>query len=82
MQQIRFQRRRKHGPHLLLPGRGGRRPVDLDALLAPEHAARVIRGLLAEPIPEDWRNWVLHISDANGEEILVVPFLSEIGPLH
>jgi hypothetical protein len=47
-----------------------------------EHAARVIRGLLAEPIPEDWRNWVLHISDANGEEILVVPFLSEIGPLH
>jgi hypothetical protein len=47
-----------------------------------DHAVRVIRGFLAKPIPEDWRNWVLHIRDAAGEEILVVPFSSEIGRLH
>lgn len=47
-----------------------------------EQAAMVIQTLLASPGPEDWRSWVLHVSDDLGEEILTLPFSSLIGRLH
>lgn len=47
-----------------------------------EQAATVVRTLLASPGPEDWRSWVLHVSDDLGDEILTVPFSAVIGRLH
>jgi hypothetical protein len=53
---------------------------DLDEIR--EHATRIIGMLLATPGPQDWREWVLHVADADGEEILVVPFSTLIGRPH
>jgi len=53
-----------------------------DLAEAREHAALVVRSLIMVPGPEDWRDWVLHISDDIGEEIFTVPFTSELGKPH
>jgi hypothetical protein len=53
-----------------------------DLVEARDHAARVVRSLITTPSPEDWRNWVLHVSDDLGDEIFVVPFASVLGQLH
>ncbi len=54
-----------------------RRGSDLDDLIdAREHAERFIRSLIARPGPEDWRDWLLHVSDDEGDEVLVVEFAS------
>jgi hypothetical protein len=34
------------------------------------------------PSAEDWRNWVLHVSDALGDEIFALPFASLLGKPH
>lgn len=47
-----------------------------------EQAAVIMQTLLSSPGPEDWRAWVLHVSDDLDDEILAVPFSSVIGPLH
>lgn len=60
--------------------RSGTDVVDLGE--AREHAARLMQSLIASPGSEDWRNWVLYISDDLGEEILVVPFASVLGKPH
>jgi Domain of unknown function (DUF6894) len=49
---------------------------------AREHAAFVVRSLITAPGPEDWRGWVLHVSDHDGEELFVMPFAAAIGKLH
>lgn len=49
---------------------------------ARDYAELVIRTLILVPGPEDWRNWVLHISDDLGEEILPLPFASIVGKPH
>ena len=60
-----------------------RRGSDVEDLIeVREHAARIVRTLLAHPGPEDWRDWVLHISDADGEEILLLPFSTLMGRVH
>ena len=53
-----------------------------DLVEAHAHAARAIHTLLAMPGPEDWREWSLHVSDEDGEEIFVVPFASLLGRPH
>lgn len=53
-----------------------------DLAEARDHAARVVRSLITTPTLEDWRTWVLHVSDDLGEEILVVPFASVLGKPH
>jgi hypothetical protein len=45
-------------------------------------AMRAIHALLTTPGPEDWREWMLHVSDEEGEEIFSVPFASVLGRLH
>ena len=61
----------------VLVDRRGMSVVDLmDAI---EEATNLIRWRLAEPSLEDWRDWVLHISDEAGEEIVVLPFASVLG---
>ncbi|MGC1561305.1 MAG: hypothetical protein WA820_15850 [Bradyrhizobium sp.] len=53
-----------------------------DLMEAHEQAALVVRSLLMAPTAEDWRGWVLHVSDDLGEEIFAVPFASILGKLH
>jgi hypothetical protein len=53
-----------------------------DIAEAREHAALVVRSLIMAPGPEDWRGWLLHVSDDLGEEIFTVPFASLLGKPH
>jgi hypothetical protein len=53
-----------------------------DLIEAREHAAAIVRSLVTAPNLEDWRGWVLHVSDELGEEIFVVPFAHLLGKLH
>ncbi len=53
-----------------------------DLTEAREHAALVVQSLIMAPTPEDWRGWVLHVSDEIGEEIFTVPFASLLGKPH
>jgi len=50
-----------------------------DLVEAREQAANVVQSLIASPSLEDWRGWILHVSDDAGEEIFVLPFTSFIG---
>jgi len=50
-----------------------------DLTEACERADAVMRSLIMAPGTEDWRGWVLHVSDDTGEEIFEVPFSSVIG---
>jgi hypothetical protein len=53
-----------------------------DIVEARDHATRVVRSLVTSMSPEDWRDWVLHVSDDFDEEIFVVPFASVLGKPH
>jgi hypothetical protein len=57
-----------------------RRPGNLAE--ARDHAALVVRSLLMAPSAEDWRDWVLHVSDDIGVEIFCLPFASLLGKPH
>jgi hypothetical protein len=46
------------------------------------HATLVIHSLITAPGPEDWREWVLYVSDDDGEEIFCTPFSAVLGRLH
>ena len=60
-----------------------RRGVALgDLAEAREHAALVVQSLIAAPSTEDWRGWVLHVSDDLDNEIFNVPFASLLGKPH
>ena len=49
---------------------------------ARDHAARVVQSLITAPSTENWRDWVLHVSDDLGEEIFVLPFEFLLGKPH
>jgi hypothetical protein len=49
---------------------------------ARERAALVVRSLITTPGAEDWRGWVLHVSDDLGDEIFSVPFAAVLGKPH
>jgi len=53
-----------------------------DLAEARQCAVRAIQSLIAIPGPEDWREWILHVSDEEGEEIFDVPFASVLGRSH
>jgi hypothetical protein len=53
-----------------------------DLAEARDHAALVVRSLIMTPSTEDWRNWVLHVSDGSGDEIFAMPFVSMLGKPH
>jgi hypothetical protein len=60
-----------------------RRGTCVDDLIgAREEAVRVVRSLVATPTMQDWRGWVLHVSDEDGDEIFVLPFASVLGKPH
>jgi hypothetical protein len=53
-----------------------------DLTEAQDHAACVVRSLTSTHTAEDWRSWVLHVSDDLGDELFVVPFAFVLGKPH
>jgi hypothetical protein len=49
---------------------------------AREHAERLVRTYVMTPSSEDWRNWILHVTDDLGTEIFELPFATIVGQLH
>ena len=49
---------------------------------ARERAAQIMRSMIMVPGAEDWRDWVLHVSDDDGEEIFDLPFTAMLGKPH
>jgi hypothetical protein len=57
--------------------------IEVDGLTeAREQAAMLVRALIAEPGPEDWRDWMLHASDDLGESLFSLPFSAFMGRPH
>jgi uncharacterized protein DUF6894 len=50
-----------------------------DLAEARDRATRVVQSFTGERSLEDWRDWVLHVSDDQGDELFVVPFMSVLG---
>ena len=53
-----------------------------DLMEARERAVAAVKKFISSPGPQDWREWILHVSDPEGEEIFVVPFSSMLGKAH
>jgi hypothetical protein len=53
-----------------------------DLTEAKDYADLVMRSLIMAPSTEDWRGWVLHVSDDLDDEIFSVPFSSLLGKPH
>jgi hypothetical protein len=49
---------------------------------ARDRATGFVRALVATPSAEDWRHWILHVSDEQGEELFNVPFARVLGRSH
>jgi hypothetical protein len=65
--------------HDLIDSRGA--AVD-DFSDARVHADRFVRSLITAPNTEDWRGWVLRVTDEFGDEMFAVPFASALGKPH
>jgi uncharacterized protein DUF6894 len=50
-----------------------------DLTAARDHATRVVQSVTNEHSLEDWRDWILHVSDDQGDELFVVPFTLVLG---
>ena len=53
-----------------------------DLAEARDRATRVVQSFSNERSLEDWRDWVLHVSDDQGDELFVVPFAFVLGKPH
>jgi len=53
-----------------------------DLAEARDHATRVVHSFTDARRLEDWRDWVLHVSDDRGDELFVVPFKFVLGKPH
>ena len=53
-----------------------------DLAEARDYAACVVRALIMEKSAEDWRDWVVHVSDDFDDEIFVLPFAFVLGKPH
>ena len=53
-----------------------------DLAEARDHATRLVQSFTNERSLEDWRDWVLHVSDDQGDELFVVPFVFVLGKPH
>ena len=53
-----------------------------DLAEARDYAACVVRSLIIENSAQDWRDWVVHVSDDFDDEIFSVPFVSVLGKPH
>jgi hypothetical protein len=64
----------------VLLDRRGRKIADLGE--ARDHAARLVLSLIATPSREDWRGWIMHVSDEEGTQVFEVAFSSLLGKPH
>jgi hypothetical protein len=53
-----------------------------DLLEARDYAACIVQTLMKEMNAEDWRDWVVHVSDDFDEEIFALPFSAILGKPH
>jgi hypothetical protein len=53
-----------------------------DLAEARDHANRLVQSFTSERSLEDWRDWVLHVSDDQGDELFVLPFAFVLGKPH
>ena len=53
-----------------------------DLTEARDHASCVVRSLIMESSAEDWRDWIVHVSDDFDDEIFALPFSSVLGKPH
>jgi len=53
-----------------------------DLAEARDHAPRLVQFYTNERSLEDWRDWVMHVSDDQGDELFVVPFAFVLGKPH
>ena len=53
-----------------------------DLTEARDYAACVVRSMIMEASAQDWRDWVVHVSDDFDDEIFAVPFSSVLGKPH
>jgi len=53
-----------------------------DLAVARDHATRVVESVTSERSLDDWRDWVLHVSDDRGDEPFIVPFTFVLGKAH
>ena len=65
--------------HVLVDHRGA---AVRDLAEARDHAASVVLSLIRGRGPEDWRDWVVHVSDDFDDQIFAVPFASLLGKPH
>jgi len=49
---------------------------------ARDYAACVVRSMIMEESAQDWRDWVVHVSDDFDDEIFDVSFTSVLGKPH
>ena len=50
-----------------------------DLAEARDRAACIVRSLIMERGAEDWRDWVVHVSDDSDDELFVLPFAFVLG---
>ena len=53
-----------------------------DLAEARDRAACIARSLIMERGAEDWRDWVVHVSDDSDDELFVLPFALVLGKVH
>jgi hypothetical protein len=53
-----------------------------DLAEARDYAACVVRSMIMEASAQDWRDWVVHVSDDFDDEIFEVSFTSVLGKPH
>ncbi|MCP3397254.1 MULTISPECIES: DUF6894 family protein [unclassified Bradyrhizobium] len=49
---------------------------------ARDRAAQIMHSMIQTPGAEDWRDWVIHVSGSDGEEIFDLPFTAMLGKPH
>jgi len=53
-----------------------------DIFDARARAYQIIQSIIRTAGPEDWRDWNVHVSDNDGEELFLVPFSLVLGKPH
>lgn len=68
-----------HAEEVLVDQRGA---IVSDLMEAPGLAASVVRSLARARNHEDWRGWILQVSNDLGDELFIVPFAFVLGKPH
>ena len=53
-----------------------------DLVEARDHATRLVQSFTNERGVEDWRDWIMHASSDQGDELFVLPFTFVLGRSH